>query len=800
MAGFTEQERSGITVEYQQKARVDFQLAVGNVATVVHVTGEAPLLQTEEPTVGQVVDNKQILDLPVNGRTFAALAMLNAGVFYGYRMGLGGGSTNATPIPGHTSALAANGQAEAREGASIDGVTAIDTLQSTIFFTPSLDALQEFRVMTSTFSAEYGESSSAFTQMVFKSGTNQLHGTLYEFDRNSALAAGDYFLNFQLSPGSTRLKKQALRRNQFGAYLGGPVLLPHVYDGRNRTFWSFDYEGERQTSETPTQGFFYPAAFRNGDFSALLSPPIGSNGKPIRAPVAIYNPATGTQFSGNQIPSGAIMTNAQGFLPSYMPLPNYTSSDPLANNYNANVSNMIYDNQYIARIDHQIREKDRFMGHVIADRAHQVIGSLMPAFPDRVATQPTNIAVQYIHVFSPSVLNEFLFGYNYQNWAYLNNHTGTSFNPDSLGFGSFNVVYPTVGGGVTSRALTPLETGIPNISLVGGCCSDPAGGDYNRDYAWQFIDNVQIVHGSNNMKMGFEYRRPEVNIASGNNTRGSETFGLGNYSAAGFLLGYPSATSTAGGTPLAEPRQNRYGLYYQDDWKATHKLTVNLGVRWDYWPSGYDAIGNWRTLRLTTLSQASTGQMLPTLLPNPGTKDYDFTNGDSRPLIQPRVGVAYRLTDKWVIRTGAGWYTDPHYMNNYQIGARQPPLNGVYSYSAVTTTSAGAPVVYDGNTYNQQVQLFNSAYPVLSFANAFPGSGTSTILGHRAGLSAMPSRTTTPMCGNGTLTLSESFPGRLLWMLLMSGIKARTSIIPCTTSTPATRASLRRARAISRAT
>ncbi len=212
-------------------------------------------------------------------------------------MGLSPLSTAGSFFPGATQ-ISANGQRDANQRVTLDGVIASEPLVNTVYFNPSIDAIEEVKVQTGSYSAEYGMNNGANIQVALKSGTNQLHGAFFEFLRNDAADATDYFLNFQVPAGSALQSKNRLRRNQFGAWLAGPVILP-FYRGKDKTFWSFNYEGTRETQESVAQGFWFPSAFRNGDFSALLKPLI-RNGAPVRAPTIIYDPVTGEPFRDAQ--------------------------------------------------------------------------------------------------------------------------------------------------------------------------------------------------------------------------------------------------------------------------------------------------------------------------------------------------------------------------------------------------------------------------------------------------------------------------------------------------------------------
>src|SRR5215813_789682 len=292
--GFQLIEKTRITVELQQRARVDFQLTVGSTSETVHVEANAVALKTEDAAIGQVIDNKRVVELPLNGRNISALAVLTAGVQFGTQRS--GEDGQGGQIPGRMVAVYANGQRSVGQQVTLDGVIVTGSQNNMVAFSPSIDAVEEFKVQTSSYSAEYGQSTGAVVQIALKGGTNQFRGSVYEFLRNDKVAAKDYFLNFELPAGARRLPPNVLRRNQFGAFVSGPVYLGKFYDGRNKTFWSFNYEGTRYTRETPTETFWYPASFRNGDFSALLTPPLASDGRPIRAPIIIYDPLDGQPF------------------------------------------------------------------------------------------------------------------------------------------------------------------------------------------------------------------------------------------------------------------------------------------------------------------------------------------------------------------------------------------------------------------------------------------------------------------------------------------------------------------------
>jgi Carboxypeptidase regulatory-like domain/TonB-dependent Receptor Plug Domain len=368
MSGFKTETKTGITVELQQKARVNFQLEVGAATEKIEVVATGVELKTDDAALGATIGQTQVAELPTLNRNFASLLVLTPGVQFGTRMGLNAQSTASSFFPGATQ-VSANGQRDANQRVTLDGVIASDPLVNTVYLNPSIDAIEEIKIQTGSYSAEYGMNNGANVQVALKSGTNTFHGSFFEFLRNDAADAKDYFLNFQVPAGTQLQPKNRLRRNQYGFWLAGPVLLP-IYKGKDRTFWSFNYEGTHQTQESVVQTNRFPVAFRNGDFSALLNPPLNSAGKPVRTPVIIYDPLTGEPFRDaagnitNIIPAGRINKNAQDLVNKYVPLPQFNPVDILDINTIINVPNILAQNQYFARLDHQFGPKDRIFAGV----------------------------------------------------------------------------------------------------------------------------------------------------------------------------------------------------------------------------------------------------------------------------------------------------------------------------------------------------------------------------------------------------------------------------------------------------
>lgn len=716
MAGFKAQTKTGVHVEYQQKARVNVLLEVGSATESVEVVATGVELKTDDASLGSTIDQKRVVELPIVNRNFASLVVLTPGVQFGTRMGLSPLSTAGSFFPGATQ-VSANGQRDANQRVTLDGVIASEPLVNTVYFNPSIDAIEEVKVHTGSYSAEYGMNNGANVQVALKSGTNQFHGAFFEFLRNDALDAKDYFLNFQLPAGAALGSKNRLRRNQFGAWLAGPVMLPKVYNGKDRTFWSFNFEGTRQTEESIRQTFWFPAAFRNGDFSALLRPLI-RNGVPVRNPTIIYDPVTGEPFRDAQgnitniIPASRINKNAQNFINKYLPLPDFAPDDILDVNVIRSVPNILYQNQYFARVDHQFSSRDRIFGRFATMKGDFQINDVNPNFPSVQRIQNYNVAFQHLHTFNPTTLNEFRVGFNKVNNDQTSPRSNTDFDPDTLGVGQFRVAVDN------NRKFRKDETGIPPTGIIGG----DGGARFDLNGIYQFSDNLSLIRGSHNFKTGLEYLRYGLDRAAANVPLGNLGCCPGGYGLAGWLMGYPASSSSAEGLTWTAPRQNRWGAYFQDEWRATRKLTINMGIRWDFFQVPHDVNKKWRSLRLDLLTTAADGRQLPTVVPEPNT-DFDFYRRDNR-YFMPRIGIAYRASSKWVIRTGGGWFANVQQMNNMTILDLQPPYSGTFGFNQVDVAALTFPISYGGRDSTITTRKFAAGAQVLTLDNPFPGQGT----------------------------------------------------------------------------
>ena len=403
LPGFRSERRTGILIQIGQQARVEFTLQVGDVQQTVEVTASAPLLQTENATLGEVVTQERILNLPLNGRSFTQLAALTPGVRV----------VDPSQFTASTdgSRIIANGARDIWMQVNLDGVTLVNNRSNYVTLYPSIDAMQEFRVQSGNYSAEYGGNAGANVNLQLRSGTNQFHASIFEFLRNNAFDARGYF---RPSP----LPQDVLRRNQFGAVVSGPII-------RDKTFFMVGYEAIRSSRESAGTSIVLSQAERAGDFSRSTTP--------------IIDPLSGTPFPGNIIPPNRLNPVSVNIINSYTPLPNTTG----AVNYNGVTSGQLTTDQGLVRIDHYFGPKDQVFGHYIRSRRDFPSVDLNPYFSYLGTFPNSSFAVQHVHTFSANVLNEVRFGWNRANVSKLTPRSNSDFTIESLGITGLKVGGPS---------------------------------------------------------------------------------------------------------------------------------------------------------------------------------------------------------------------------------------------------------------------------------------------------------------------------------------------------------------------
>src|ERR1700682_3362799 len=339
MQGFQAESRTGVELQVQQVARIDFQLKVGSMAETIEVTGGAPLLNTENATVGTVIENKRIVDLPLNGRNFIQLIALSPNVSANFANN-GGQTTSRQGGDRTTQEFSVAGMRREFNYFTLDGIANSDVNFNTYLFLPSIDALQEFKVQTGVYSAEFGHEV-AQVNVSTKSGTNEYHGALFEFLRNSKLDARPYAFTNQVPA------RNPFKWNQYGFTLGGPVRIPKLFNGKNRLFFLSNYEGFKLRNQTQVVYSTASAAMRTGNFSEIM-------------PAVIRDPLNNQPFAGNRIPTQRLDPIAQGLL-KFFPAPNIPGTG-LVSNYLALDANTTDKDQFTQRVDFAENAKSSWLG------------------------------------------------------------------------------------------------------------------------------------------------------------------------------------------------------------------------------------------------------------------------------------------------------------------------------------------------------------------------------------------------------------------------------------------------------
>ncbi|MBV6432225.1 MAG: hypothetical protein IANPNBLG_02361 [Bryobacteraceae bacterium] len=629
--GFKTDVRTGLILQLNQKARVDFELQVGAVTESVEVSARGVILSTDDATLGNVVEQRRVTELPLNGRNFANLAGLMPGVIKGISS-----NTNQYGRTDTAIAVSANGSRENQGQVLYDGVSTAWNINNATFFKASIEAIQEFKVQAGAYSAEYGHNAGAQVEILTRPGTNQPHGALFEFVRNDNFDARNYFR-------PRPLEKDILQRNQFGFVLSGPVWIPKVYNGRDRTFWMVNYEGQREKQEVASIASVIPEALRRGDFSAINTP--------------LRDPLGGT-FAGNQIPADRMSPISQRYLQTQI-LPNQGGLSSNLAGVEQQINNI---NQVFTRGDHNIGNNDKLFARVA------IFNYDFPTIPidgfsilnSRITAR--NAVLSETHIFSPALINEAKLGFN-RNWILRSNpRTNTNFNPESIGLTNILAGLPP-----NQRPLSPLETGYVPVNVLGYLTMGDGGliPDFNVSETWQIVDSLTWTRGVHTFKAGIDFRRLRMDRAAANVPRGQFTFNgeiTGN-PVADFIIGYAAQSQSPEGILPVQFRQQTYAWYVQDEWKAGRNLTINLGLRYDFVGTINEKNGIQRAIRLDRPG----GYLYPeTPAPPQGRAPIPLYSAE-KDRFWPRVGVAYRPADRWVIRLGGGVYNNANQINNLTV-------------------------------------------------------------------------------------------------------------------------------------
>ena len=668
-AGFRTVTTGAIELEVNQKGRVDLRLEIGAARDTVTVEAEASPVESNDASVGYLLHSASVLNLPLQTRDVASLVTLGPGAV---PRQLGGFTNDSyTDYQGNRGLMQSNPPVNgARSSANtwlLDGAVNTDRLVFAMAVNPPLESVQEFRIQSSLAPAEFSQAGGAVVDVVTKSGGRQFHGSGFEYFRNEATDARNFF-------DDPALPRPIFRQNQFGGSVGGPTPL-------HDTFFFATYEGVRGRQANSSVSLVPDAATRGGDFS--------NNGSPIFDPLTL-DPATSIRapYPGNILPASRIDSVAKQYLQQYEPLPNRAGS---TNNYLDATPNQSDDDSVSARVDHQFRDSSTLTGRYTINNQADRVNSAFPLRPTDENIRAQQAAAGYV-----------VSGTHWIDEARLSFMRLRTFDVPQSAFGA-NVA---AGLGVTGVSNDPFTYGLPYflVNNYSTLTDDPEIPKVQRDNLWNVSNGVSWMHGAHTVKFGVQAVHFQLNYLKDQFQRGqfiytgAFTQDLNNPAATGdpfadFLLGFPQDTTRNVGQPQAYLRENVIAGYLQDEWRLTPRLTLTAGLRYEYFSPYSEARGNLQNLDYSNLPAA------PTLVRESAAVRPDYNN------FAPRIGIAWRLPGSFlekhstVFRTGYGIYYAPE--------------------TAIDT--------YDlmFNTIQAQSNETNGVVPVLTTRNGFPQTGSS---------------------------------------------------------------------------
>lgn len=743
--GFKTEVSANLILEVDQTLRQNFTLQVGQIKEVMTVTADAQMVQTDNTTTGNVLDQRTIEELPSSGRDFTNLLNLSAGA-----SNLSGGSQTFWALHGLNSTyseVSVNGARPDSISFLVDGVADTDAFFATASNVPSEFSIQEVKIQTGLYSAEYGQGSGQ-VNVAIKSGTNQWHGQAYDYIQNDAFQPKSPLAVFEdsITPGSAPVK-QILKQNQFGGTLGGPVRIPFLYNGHDKTFWFFAYDGGRQHTNPGLQFAQVPTADeRTGNFSdwpyQLYDPTTT-----VCSPTC--DPTTRKAYGSNQIPSSEINTVGQKLANLY-PMPNLpctfafsvtTGAVSPCLNYSATLHNAKTTDNETMRVDQNFGEKDRvyFTGNVRHD--YEPAPSILPYTGTVSFTNAQLFGLNWEHAFGTSTINQARFAYSHQQFS---DNSDTAYGPNlSAQLGFLNV--PPV----------PGLYGIPQIGLSDNYNGIGAGssglGTSTKHTSFQWVDNLKLIRGKHTLTVGADIRRlrefEQDNYLGTGNISFNGEFTATNPAGAGTGMpgtGNPIAdlllsdeAGTSGPAPLGVDYLHTYGtnwnFFFQDDFRVSPRLTLNLGLRYEIPPNYHTSDNSGWTLDPTNgggfiwasqkfvqyMTQLAATQGLTIYQPWLRCCVSDTLIPIDKKDFAPRVGLSWRPlpTDRFVVRAGYGIFYDTYMryydqIQNYDTDTLQSI--GPAGYPSATGSEAASPIPPLGKLWSPPVNgaaIFSPSQP-----------------------------------------------------------------------------------------
>jgi hypothetical protein len=679
--GFKKTERSGIELRVDDKLRIDLSLALGQVSETVAVEATAPVVNTDSATVGNVVDNKKVTELPLNGRNFLQLNLLVPGANQGVK-----GSQNQT----QGGSISVNGAREQANNFLLDGMDNNDLAINQYAVAISTEAIQEFKVQASTYSAEFGRSPGAQINIATKAGTNEIHGVLYEYLRNNVLDAKNFFDRPGPMPG--------YKRNQYGASIGGPIK-------KNKTFYFGNFEGARIRQGITKVATEPTTAMKNGDFSALST--------------IIYDPSslapvngvlTRSPFPGNIIPAGQISSVGRNLVNLY-PAPNGPGTSAANGLFTSSPTKTDDFDQFTVRVDHRFNDNNTLFGRYSYSKENRfdtfdsfcANANNVPGFGCNTLNGGQQAIADYIRLLGPNKVNDARISFTRVRGGIFQQNLGNDISTQL---------------GIAGTGRSSLDFGVPVITATG---YDRFGEATNlpqdrHDNTWEWSDSLSWTTGRNTVKFGTEIRHFQENFLFDSSARGTINFtpfytaqvsttaagvvnavtGTGN-AIADMLLGFPNTSSVSrsfagiNANTVAGLRQTSTNLFVQDDFRVLPNLTLNLGMRWEYNNPTTDKYNHLATFDPNFASSTP----LPYL--RISTSDTPNIYNSSKKEFAPRFGFAYTpFGSKTVFRGGYGMFWDIKILNVILNSNLTAPFLTAYSFNQSTN---GVPNINLANPY-----------------------------------------------------------------------------------------------------
>ncbi len=668
-SGFASFTQVHLRVLADQSLTANVSLTLQQSSEKVTVEATPVQVDTSTSTLNQVVEQKRIVDLPLNGRNAASLALLVPGAIQAPPDNSDQGVYKTFPT---AVTVSANGSRANQTSFNLDGSNNNDPYTNVNQPFPFPDALQEFSVQTSDYGARYGGNAGAVVNIITKSGSNDLHGDAFEFNRNAVFNARNYFAG----------NRDQLKRNQFGGTIGGPIVIPRLYDGRNKTFFFFGYQRTNLSNIQNGQSAFVPTpAELGGDFSALLNP--NSPNNPFGRSVPITDPSTGQPFSGNIIPTSRFDPAALAFT-RYLPVSAAAGngkvyySTPLGQNFN----------EYIGRVDHSFSEKDRLTARYFFDRFDNQAFNTPNNYLSLVSSSlivSQNALLQETHILKPNLLNDF-------RLAYSRETSDAGPPPNTAGFGNIGVnIYQP-----------PGPTNIDSLQVSGYFSVSSFPQLFLARNTLTPSDDVSWTLGRHTLTFGGSYTRGALALRDAYLAHGQFSFtsDITNNALASFLLG-KIRTFQQGAGEYKDNINNTFGLYLQDDYHVSKRLTLNLGVRYEPFIPWQETRGRIEQFRISNYQADIVSQQFPNAPPgllfpgDPGMPQYGVNGAYKN--FSPRAGFAWDVAGngKTSVRGGFGSFYE-----SQQIGI----INNRF---------------VDVSPFSPQVSV---AYPAGPFSNPYAGS------------------------------------------------------------------------------